>query len=142
MLIFKCLFTLKMNCKRVNWSQVVVTHIFNPSIGEAAAGISLWVGGQAVLQSELQDRQSYAEKPHLKKAKKKKTPPPPTKRVKKKVKNQLDFTNGLVCTFWSWSLWQPSWSQTFGSLPMSASQIHKSQMCVPLGFVMFIQFKA
>jgi len=47
-----------------------MAHASNPSIWEAEAGRSLWVGNQPVLHSEFQDSQGYPEKPCLRKTNK------------------------------------------------------------------------
>ena len=51
---------------------------------ESETGPSLWIQGQPCLQSELQDSQSYTEKPYLKKKQKNKK----TKIKKQKTKKQ------------------------------------------------------
>jgi hypothetical protein len=59
--------------KKLNSSQVVVAHPFNPSTWEAKRQEDFWVRGQPDLQNEFQDSQGYTEKPCLEKQKKTKS---------------------------------------------------------------------
>ena len=55
--------------KKSTYSQVVMVHIFNPSIWETEI-VKSGVRGQPGLQSKSQDSQGYTEKPRLKKQQK------------------------------------------------------------------------